>query len=62
VEAAELLGTTQPKVSELVRGRLSGFSIERLFRFLNALGMKVRIHVSEAAADESPADTLVEVV
>lgn len=60
-QAAELLGTTQPKVSELVRGRLSGLSVERLFRFLNALGMKVRIQVSEAAPEEKPANTLVEV-
>jgi predicted XRE-type DNA-binding protein len=60
-EVAALLGTTQPKISELVRGRLSGFSIERLFRFLNALGMNVRIHVSEAESNEEPAQTLVEV-
>lgn len=60
-EAAALLGTTQPKISELVRGRLSGFSIERLFRFLNALGMNVRIHVTEAESKEEPAQTLVKV-
>jgi predicted XRE-type DNA-binding protein len=60
-EAAALLGTTQPKISELVRGRLSGFSIERLFRFLNALGMNVRIHVSEAESKKEPTQTLVEV-
>jgi predicted XRE-type DNA-binding protein len=33
--AADLLGTTQPQVSNLVRGRLDGFSLERLARFLN---------------------------
>lgn len=27
-EAAEVLGTTQPKVSDLVRGKLAGFSME----------------------------------
>lgn len=36
-EAAELLGTTQPEVSAVVRGQLSGFSMDRLFRFLTAL-------------------------
>jgi predicted XRE-type DNA-binding protein len=41
--AARLLGTTQPKVSDLFRGRLDGFSMERLYRFLNALGQDVRI-------------------
>lgn len=44
-EAAELLGIDQPKVSALIRGKLSGFSTERLFRFLNALGSNVEIRV-----------------
>jgi predicted XRE-type DNA-binding protein len=44
-EAAELLGTTQPKVSNLVRGRLEGFSLERLARFLNSLDRDVEIRV-----------------
>ena len=43
VEAAKILGIDQPKVSALVRGRLSGFSLERLFKFLNALGCSVEI-------------------
>ena len=45
IEAAELLGIDQPKVSALTRGRLSGFSTTRLFRFLNALGNDVEIFV-----------------
>jgi len=44
-KAAELLGIDQPKVSALIRGRLSGFSMERLFYFLNALGSDVDIVV-----------------
>jgi predicted XRE-type DNA-binding protein len=47
-EAADLLGTTQPKVSAVVRGQLSGFSMDRLFRFLTALGMDVRVEVQPA--------------
>ena len=43
--AAKLLGVTQPDVSNLYRGRLAGFSLERLYRFLNALGQDVRIVV-----------------
>jgi predicted XRE-type DNA-binding protein len=43
VEAAKLLGVDQAKISALVRGRLSGFSTDRLFRFLNALGRDVEI-------------------
>lgn len=60
-EAAKLLGTTQPKISELVRGRLADFSMERLFRYLNALGMSVRIRVGEAERGSSPAHTVVDV-
>jgi predicted XRE-type DNA-binding protein len=45
VAAAKLLGIDQPKVSALLRGRLSGFSTERLIRFLNALGRDVEIVV-----------------
>lgn len=44
-DAARLLGTSQPKVSDLFRGRLEGFSMERLYRFLNALGQDVQIVV-----------------
>lgn len=43
--AAEILGIDQPKVSALMRGRLRGFSMERLFHFLNALGRDVQIVV-----------------
>lgn len=45
-EAARVLGTGQPKVSELLAGKLDGFSIERLIRFLNALDRDVQILVS----------------
>jgi predicted XRE-type DNA-binding protein len=44
--AAKVLGTGQPKVSELLAGKLDGFSIERLIRFLNALGRDVHIVVT----------------
>ncbi len=42
----KLLGINQPKVSALLHGRLDGFSSDRLFRFLNALGCDVKITVS----------------
>ena len=44
-EAADLLGVAQPDVSNLMRGRLSGYSIERLARLLNALGQDVEIRI-----------------
>ncbi|HET6572304.1 MAG TPA: helix-turn-helix transcriptional regulator [Fimbriiglobus sp.] len=50
-KAAELLELDQPKVSALVRGRVEGYSIDRLFRFLNALGQQVEITVRPAAPE-----------
>ncbi len=46
--AAKLLGLDQPKVSAILRGRVAGYSIDRLLRFLNALGQRVEINVRPA--------------
>lgn len=48
-QVAELWCTDQAKVSNIVRGRLSGFSAERLFRFLLSLGVNVDVHLSETS-------------
>ena len=52
-QAAEVLGIDQPKVSALVRGRFSGYSIERLFKYLNVLGRDVEIVVRSSPSSES---------
>ncbi len=54
-KAAELLGIDQPKVSMLLRGRLTGFSIERLMRFLMLLGQDIRISVHPTPQGRSSA-------
>jgi predicted XRE-type DNA-binding protein len=46
-QAARLLGIDQPKVSQIYRGRLDDFSLERLMRFLTALHQDIRIVVEE---------------
>jgi predicted XRE-type DNA-binding protein len=56
-EAAKILGIDQPKVSALLNGKLSGFSTDRLFRFLNALGIDVEIRVTSKPTLESQAQT-----
>lgn len=58
-EAAQMLGIDQPKVSALLGGKLSGFSTERLFRFLNALGNDVEIRVKINSISDSQAKTRV---
>ncbi len=47
VNAGELLGINQPKVSALLSGNLAGFSTDRLIRFLNLLGRDVHIIIKE---------------
>lgn len=43
--AAEIMGIDQPKVSAMLSGRFRGYSVERLMRFLVALGHDVEIVV-----------------
>lgn len=54
-DAAELMGLDQPKVSALVRGRLSGFSTDRLLRCLMLLGQDVEIVVRDKPSDHPKA-------
>jgi len=61
-QAAKILGVKQPDVSDLVRGRLSRFSMERLERFLNALDLEVRIQVGPRPHGKERAGITVEVV
>jgi predicted XRE-type DNA-binding protein len=46
--AGEIIGVDQAKVSALLRGRLTGFSVERLLVFLIKLGRDVDIMISRA--------------
>ena len=48
VEAAKLLGLSQPDVSRLLRGRFREYSMERLLRLLTALGRDVNIVIRES--------------
>lgn len=47
IEAARLLGVDQPKISAIMNGRLTGFSLERLFQFLNIMGRDIQIVVRQ---------------
>jgi len=44
-EAAKLLGVTQPRVSELMLGRIDLFSIDTLINLLARLGIRVGLVV-----------------
>jgi predicted XRE-type DNA-binding protein len=58
VAAAERLRINQPKISALTNYRLSGFSVERLINFLNALGRDVEIVIRKTRS-RRPGKTLV---
>jgi predicted XRE-type DNA-binding protein len=47
VEAARILRIDQAKISAILRGRLTGFSVERLVGYLVMLGRDIDIHISQ---------------
>jgi len=47
IEAAKLLGLTQPKISAMLRGRFRGFSERKLIDCLTSLGSDVQIVIKE---------------
>jgi predicted XRE-type DNA-binding protein len=47
--AARKFGVTQPRISDLMRGRIDLFSIDTLVNMLTAAGMQVEIRVRKAA-------------
>ena len=48
-EAAKLFGVTQPRVSDLVRGKINLFGLDALVNMATAAGLHVEITVLEAA-------------
>ena len=50
-DAAGLLGTDQPRISDLRRGRLDRFSLEQLVRFLGRVGRSIELHASWSSRD-----------
>ena len=43
IEAARLLGVTQPRVSDLMRGRIDLFSIDTLIDMLGKMGIRAKL-------------------
>jgi predicted XRE-type DNA-binding protein len=48
-QAAKLFGVTQPRVSDLVRGKIDLFGLDTLVRMLSAAGLQVEVRVAKAA-------------
>ena len=54
IEVAQILGIPQPQVSNLLRGRTTGFSVQRLSLLLGKLGKSVTIVVSDEPPPAGP--------
>lgn len=48
-QAAKLFGVSQPRVSDLMRGRIDKFSIDALVEWLARAGFRVRFSLEKAA-------------
>ena len=48
-EAARRLGVTQPRISDLLRGKINLFALDTLVNMAAAAGLHVEIRVREAA-------------
>lgn len=48
-QAAELLGVSQPRVSDLTRGHIDRFSIDALIEMLARAGYRVELRIKQAA-------------
>jgi predicted XRE-type DNA-binding protein len=50
--AAQRIGTTQPELSKILGGKFTEVSLERLMRFLTALGCHIEIKIGAGKASK----------
>ena len=48
-EAAKLLGVTQPRISDLMRGKIELFGLDTLVNMIGAAGLHIEMRISDAA-------------
>lgn len=48
-DAARVFGVSQPRISNLMRGKINLFSIDMLVNMLTAAGLRVSVRVNKAA-------------
>jgi predicted XRE-type DNA-binding protein len=54
-QAARIIGLAQPDVSKLLRGQFTGYSFERLFGYLRALGNNIQIQIKPTRSNRTGA-------
>ncbi|PSJ51036.1 helix-turn-helix domain-containing protein [Kumtagia ephedrae] len=47
--AAQLLGVTQPRISDLMNGKINLFGLDSLVNMATAAGLHVELHIADAA-------------
>ncbi|MBW8838380.1 MAG: XRE family transcriptional regulator [Gemmatimonadetes bacterium] len=50
IKAAKVFGVTQPRISDLMRGKIDRFTLDALVNMLAHAGIKVTLHVGRTAA------------
>ncbi|WP_105401918.1 XRE family transcriptional regulator [Neorhizobium sp. T7_12] len=48
-DAAARLGITQPRLNDLLRGRIANFSLDALVELAGKVGLSVRLDIADAA-------------
>jgi predicted XRE-type DNA-binding protein len=48
-EAAKKLGVTQPRISDLMRGKINVFAIDSLVNMVARAGLRIEMHIGKAA-------------
>ena len=48
-EAAKRLGVTQPRISNLMHGKINSFSLDMLVKMATAAGLRITLRVKKAA-------------
>ena len=47
-QAAKVFGVTQPRISDLIRGKIDLFGLDTLVNMLASAGMRVEMHIAAA--------------
>jgi predicted XRE-type DNA-binding protein len=48
-EAAKVFGVTQPRISNLIRGKIDAFALDMLVKMATAAGLRVTMRIDKAA-------------
>lgn len=58
-QASRVVGVPQPHLSDIMRGRLAGYSAEKLLTIINRLGRRVEVRISDRDVKPERAVTVV---